>query len=390
MALHPELGYFDEGLDLTDPAIYETARAASGQASILPPVAYRSRIFSELEDEKIWTRLWCCIGTTQQLADVGDLLPYTLGNHGIHVQREADGFVGRFNFAQHGGCRSIPAQCQTGMKTKCSYTSCGYSRDRDVVRIAEVDDDTPVLRHFVGDMPERMLPVRVDTWAGHLFVNVDQNAGTLAEQLAGLDVAVGTNFSTHQDKAGFWQNLDGNWKVLAGAVVDAVAADIEAQGGPTAIEPVPDAMAAEPAPAFAMVRSRAGEGSRVFVWVFPNLMIDLDGPWCTTIIIQPTGLDEAMARVRVAVDSAACTDAAAVTEREETWRARLTTANETALKDHRIFEDWGTPHSPETSLEKLPDAPGGAAYVFQRYMVDRLLTEYEYVWNAPLYTNARR
>ena len=77
-------------------------------------------------------------------------------------------------------------------------------------------------------------------------------------------------------------------------------------------------------------------------------------------------------------------------EREELWRARLARANEAALKDHRISEDWGTPHSPETSLEQLPDAPRGAAYVFQRYIVDRLLTEYEYVWNAPLYTSAKR
>ena len=27
---------------------------------------------------------------------------------------------------------------------------------------------------------------------------------------------------------------------------------------------------------------------------------------------------------------------------------------------------------------------------FQQYLVDRLLAEYNYVWNAPLYTDARR
>ena len=78
MSLHPELGYFDEGLNLTDPRTYSTVFDVEELASILPPVAYRSRIFAELEDEKLWTRLWCCVGTEQQLSEVGDLLPYTL------------------------------------------------------------------------------------------------------------------------------------------------------------------------------------------------------------------------------------------------------------------------------------------------------------------------
>ena len=67
MATHPELGFFDEGLDLTDQSIYAAARRPFGHAAILPPVAYRSKIFADLENEKIWTRAWICIGSAGQI-----------------------------------------------------------------------------------------------------------------------------------------------------------------------------------------------------------------------------------------------------------------------------------------------------------------------------------
>jgi len=91
MNVHPELGYFDEGLNLVEPELYAAARKPFGRAQTLPPAAYRSKIFADLEDEKIWTRTWVCVGTQQQIPNAGDLLPFTLGHHGIHVERQANG-----------------------------------------------------------------------------------------------------------------------------------------------------------------------------------------------------------------------------------------------------------------------------------------------------------
>ena len=100
----------------------------------LPPDAFTSAAFLKLEDAKLWPRSWVCIGASQEIPNAGDLLPYTVGVHGIHVQRQADGsLVGRFNKAQHGGCHFIPIQCQTGKKTRCGFTSCGYSLDRAAI-----------------------------------------------------------------------------------------------------------------------------------------------------------------------------------------------------------------------------------------------------------------
>ncbi len=180
MVYHPDLGYFDEGVDLTDADLYKSANQPFGQATILPPppFTYQSKVFSDLEDEKLWTRSWVTIGTTHQLQNPGDLLPFTVGHHGIHVQRNKDGsLTGRFNKAQHGGCRAVPSQCQTGKKTKCSFTSCGYSLDRNVLRVEEIGENTPTMHQYLGLIPERLLPIKVDTW-GRLFLSILMRVAT--------------------------------------------------------------------------------------------------------------------------------------------------------------------------------------------------------------------
>jgi len=389
MALHPELGYFDEGLNLTDAEIYKSAQAPESQASILPPVAYRSRIFAELEDEKVWTRHWCCVGTIGQLHTIGDLLPYTLGNHGIHVQMEQAGFSARFNFAQHGGCRFVPAQCQTGKKTKCSYTSCGYSRDRDVVHISEADTDTPVFRHFVGDMPERMLPVSVDTFGQYIFVNVDQNGCSLDKQLANINFDLGKKSTEHGFEAGYWQPLLGNWKVILCKLFDIIS--METNATPLTIDKKLESHIEDDVPNFVVATDSTKISQRMLIWVFPNLLIERNDSWESSVIIQPTGLDEVNARIRVRYLNSKLKYSEGERNRElDRWRKMLSKANKITQPIQKSYQDWGTPHSPNTSLEALPESPGGAGYIFQKYIIDRLLAEYDYVWNAPLYTDARR
>jgi hypothetical protein len=90
-----------------------------------------------LEDERIWTRDWVCVGVEQQIPDPGDLLPATVGHHGLHVQRAPKGDLrASFNVLQYGSCWTIPAQCGNGHKTKCPYISCAHSLDTDALRAA--------------------------------------------------------------------------------------------------------------------------------------------------------------------------------------------------------------------------------------------------------------
>jgi hypothetical protein len=267
MLAHPDLGFVDGGIDFLQSATYGACGARFGVASALPRRAYSSAVFQELENEKVWTRDWVCIGTSPEIANPGDLLPYTLGEHAIHVQRLASGgLIGRFNKAQHGGCRSIPAQCQTGRKTKCSYTSCGHSRDRGVIAGDLLNEMTPQAGQYLGVYPERLLPVNIHASGPFIFANIDP---TLGRDIC--PPAVETEIDPRSMRVGGeWQEHRANWKLAGAALVD-TARSCESGGGAS------NYVSAE--------------------WHFPNLVLIKARNATLTIILQPTAFDQALWRL---------------------------------------------------------------------------------------------
>ena len=228
MLAHPDTVFIDEGVDFLDSQLYSACRAPFGMATVLPRRAYTSEVFQRLENEKVWTRDWVCIGTAPEIANPLDLLPYTIGQHAIHVQRSADGgLIGRFNKAQHGGCRAIPAQCRTGKKTKCSYTSCGYSRDREVIHGESLTEMTPQMGQYLGAVPERLLPVKIKTCGPLIFANIDPTLG-MEQPLHGPEWT--ENLVRLE---GHWQEHRANWKLAGAAIVDVARSHLGSGGGAT-------------------------------------------------------------------------------------------------------------------------------------------------------------
>jgi hypothetical protein len=191
MNWQPMLGFKAEQRNLEDPAVFAPVLAPLGVATGLPPVAYRSSVFARLEDEKLWTRAWVPVGAHARIPNEGDLLPFTVGDHGVHVRREAGSLNAYFNFAQHGGCRFVPRQCQTGNKTNCFYTSCGHSRDRDVIASNPDGSEPPEMYMYVGNNPAKRVAVPVRAIGPLAFVGLDPESepaelqlGEIAEWLA--------------------------------------------------------------------------------------------------------------------------------------------------------------------------------------------------------------
>ncbi|CAN0593619.1 unnamed protein product, partial [Ectocarpus sp. 12 AP-2014] len=188
MVRRPDLGYSDEGITFSDPHAFESVCLPFGKATGLPRAAYRSLQFLYLEDEAVWTREWVPVGTAHEIPDEGDILPFTLGYHGVHVQRMSGATLeARFNMAQHGGCRVVPTQCQQGKRTSCSFTSCGYSRDRGPISKSEDQDDTRTMYQYLGLRPERLHPVHVAQVGPLLFLNIDPS-GDKADLSSELEI----------------------------------------------------------------------------------------------------------------------------------------------------------------------------------------------------------
>jgi len=372
MARRPDIGFFEGDLDLLDASTWDQARRPLEEAGHIDPLVYRSLTFSLLENEAIWTRDWIYIGTTDDLPDAGDLLPYTIGNHGIHVQRMPDGSLeGRFNNAQHGGCRVVPQQCQGGSKTKCSFTSCGYSRDRDAISAADADTSTVLMHQYVGLRPERLLRISVAQWGKFIFVNLDgpdRDFTTRASELEALQISA--SFKDRASKQ--WIEMQCNWK-LVGETLFASAATIQT-GRPDELTAV------------LQVTDGAGEVAPVSAtWLYPNLIVLETGRVGCTIGIQPTGLGKVMCRIQCFGDAE---DSAAVQDLEVVSKliAGTRDAAETRQKN-MISEEQRNLVQPDFERDSEPVSP--SRYWAQTVLIDRLMTMPRTIADDPMYQPLR-
>ncbi|WP_342147920.1 hypothetical protein [Methylorubrum sp. SB2] len=288
----PDLGHRAEGRDLADPAFFESSLDPTAPR-LLPPAAYRALAFAELEDDAVWTRAWLAIGLAAEIPSPGDLLPFTAGHHGLHVQRdEAGGLIGRFNKAQHGGCRAVPLQCRTGTKTRCSFTACGYSRDGTVLPAGR-DGLSPAMHQYLGLRPERLLPVAVRAWGPLVRINLDSEAEPPEAAPRGL--AALANETRRAEFAA-------NWKLAAQAL---------AEGTPRAEGPHSLDLTG---------RLATGEAAAITLH-FPNLVLIASGSETCAIMLQPTALGQTLLRIGLLGPEGAATSNLEASDLEVSWAA---------------------------------------------------------------------
>ena len=411
MKWHPSLGYFDEGFDFAAPEFFDPARREFGQARVLHPVAYRSKVFADLEDEKIWTRAWVCVGMQERIPGCGDLLPYTVGNHGIHVQRDDRGQLqGRFNKAQHGGCRTIPLQCQTGKKTKCSFTSCGYSRDRDVMSDAELNDSARAMGQYLGFNPAKLVPIKVETWGPFVFVNLDSEARPLAEQFDGLADKIGCSVQRYRRVGRRDVEPASNWKIVGRNFLNGSRPpSTENLAGPVRSRPelpaenaansywlyeadIPDALATvmNGVPAFG--EEGTADRRAKFCWVYPNLLLALLPDHIVSWIVQPTDQTACLLHMDVTVRESA-KDLTTSSE-QKIFSYWLERTRRDALAAEEMLTNLLNYAAPEADLAsqavpaEMPIEDNYLAYRAQKYLIDQLLAQHTYYWNDA-YTNPK-
>ena len=339
--MHPELGYFDEGLNLTASTTYDQSDRLFGVAQTLHPVVYRSKIFLELESEHIWTRDWIAIGLTSEIKNSGDLLPFTVGFHGIHVQRLPDASLqARFNRHQHGGCRFVPLQCRTGKQTKCTIASCNYTRDARAMMASKEGENSDEMYKFLGLVPEKLRAVAYTTVGPVIFVNVDPQCQPLSDRLE-IDklLSAGCRETDNINIKFEWQDHSCNWKLFGKEFMKEAGWD------------------------------------KPPAWRYPNLLIgEIDG-MNVIAILQSTGPGNTL--VRCFVSGASSEDLEAALE-------KLQIIGRAACKAQVQLSNWNTSSRPETIDATLPVETDKAAFDVHQYLIARVTKTHEQFWNAPI------
>src|SRR4029079_16053798 len=95
----------------------------------VPKERYTTRAFAELEQERLWPRVWQIAGREEQGAGAGDFIEYVIGGETVLVVRAANGALNAFyNTCLHRG-RRLADGCGTfaADEIKCGYHGWCYA-----------------------------------------------------------------------------------------------------------------------------------------------------------------------------------------------------------------------------------------------------------------------
>jgi phenylpropionate dioxygenase-like ring-hydroxylating dioxygenase large terminal subunit len=204
----------------------------------VPKERYTTCGFAELEQERLWRRVWQIACREEQVAGAGDFFEYTIDDETVAIVRAETGVLHAFyNACLHRG-RRLAEGCGTFAEgsIRCAFHGWCYALDGRLV-------DVPDREEFVG-LPDdlALAPVRVDTWGGFVFVNLDPHAAPLLDYLDPLPQLLGPyHLEQMRLRASLSTIIDANWK----AVVDAFNEGYHVQGLHRQILPWTDDVAIE-------------------------------------------------------------------------------------------------------------------------------------------------
>lgn len=198
----------------TDAMIARLARDP-GQAIGLPGAAYTDSATFTVERGRVLARTWVCIGLEADVSGPGDLHPVTVADLELLLVRDRDGSVKAFhNVCVHRGARLVDGPQKARPLIVCPYHAWAYRLGGVLARTPHIGGlDVHVCAAFSTE-GLGLAPVRVDTWAGLVFLNLDGRAPRLHEYLAPLTTHLaGYDFSLLRHGGGMAFDLRANWKL---------------------------------------------------------------------------------------------------------------------------------------------------------------------------------
>ena len=149
-------------------------------ATTLPGRYYYDPDIYRQEQERIFGRLWVCVGRADVIPQPGDYLTVDLAGESVLVVRGRDGVVRAFlNVCRHRGARLCTEPCgHVAGAIQCRYHAWSYGLDGRLLGAPNLRDVDAFDRDAHG-----LLPVACDQWGGLLWLSLAEDPPPLAEQL---------------------------------------------------------------------------------------------------------------------------------------------------------------------------------------------------------------
>jgi phenylpropionate dioxygenase-like ring-hydroxylating dioxygenase large terminal subunit len=168
--------------DLFDPALYEQVRRPVDQAWNLPRWCYTDPVFFDREIDRVFRKEWLCVARQEQIANPGDYLAIDIARTPVLLVRDKTGTARAFaNTCRHRGC--IVAR-GSGNRNDfvCPYHSWLYALSGELLSApTDMDDSIGFDRADFS-----LIPIRLESWGGFLFLNFDPDASPLSAHLGNL------------------------------------------------------------------------------------------------------------------------------------------------------------------------------------------------------------
>lgn len=167
--------------EMFNPEHYEATRRPLLEAETLPIWCYTSPAFYRREFERIWRKVWNFLGSADHIPKPGDYFTVTFAGVPLIVMRGEDRIVRAFvNSCRHRGSELLEGDGSCKLIV-CPYHSWTYELDGGLRGAPEMDKTIGFNKRDYS-----LIPIRTETWGGFIFVCFDEDAPPLREFLGEL------------------------------------------------------------------------------------------------------------------------------------------------------------------------------------------------------------
>lgn len=190
-----------------------------------PTEAFLSREYLEAEKELLWPKIWQMVERETDLPNPGDWMTYNVAEESIIVLRKDDGTLKAFhNVCPHRGRQliSVPDGVHSvrGNNRKnfiCGFHGWTYDLDGNNTYILDEQD----WKGYLNPENTCLSEVKVDTWAGYIYVNMDPDSVSLKEWMGRAgEILDHFQLDKMRYKWRQWAIYPCNWKVAIEAFLE--------------------------------------------------------------------------------------------------------------------------------------------------------------------------
>lgn len=184
----------------------------------IPAENYLSPALVRLEKARLWPKVWQMACRVEEIPKVGDFVNYKICDDSILVTRTApDRIQAHYNVCQHRGRKLREEDKGHVSQWFCRFHGWRWSLDGENIYVHNREDwadkGCPL-----NDADLALKSVKVETWAGWVWINQDPDSPTLAEHLGGVKDLLDP-FAFEDARMSWYETIIApvNWKVVCEA-----------------------------------------------------------------------------------------------------------------------------------------------------------------------------